>query len=53
MFFCGTGWRAAEVLWYADVMGLGNISLYDGGWNEWSGNTGNEAGPVITEELQK
>lgn len=40
-FYCGTGWRAAEVLWYADVMGLENISLYDGGWNEWSGNTGN------------
>ncbi|MPU17339.1 thiosulfate sulfurtransferase, partial [Acinetobacter baumannii] len=35
MFFCGTGWRAAEVLWYADVMGIENISLYDGGWNEW------------------
>lgn len=40
-FYCGTGWRAAEVLWYADVIGLENISLYDGGWNEWSGNTGN------------
>lgn len=35
-FFCGTGWRAAEVLTYADVMGLKNISLYDGGWNEWT-----------------
>lgn len=35
-FFCGTGWRAAEVLFYSDVMGLKNISLYDGGWNEWS-----------------
>lgn len=35
-FYCGTGWRAAEVLIYADVMGLKNISLYDGGWNEWS-----------------
>ncbi len=53
MFFCGTGWRAAEVLWYADVMGLEKISLYDGGWNEWSGNAGNEAGPVTTGEPQK
>ncbi|WP_045524393.1 sulfurtransferase [Neobacillus niacini] len=35
-FYCGTGWRAAEVLFYADVLGLENISLYDGGWNEWS-----------------
>jgi 3-mercaptopyruvate sulfurtransferase SseA len=45
-FFCGTGWRAAEVLTYADVMGVKNISVYDGGWNEWSGNTGNPANPI-------
>lgn len=47
-FFCGTGWRAAQVLTYADVMGLKNVSLYDGGWNEWSGNTGNPANPIET-----
>lgn len=35
-FYCGTGWRAAEILIYADAMGWGNISLYDGGWHEWS-----------------
>ncbi len=52
-FYCGTGWRAAEVLIYADVMGLKNISLYDGGWNEWSGNTGNPANPIETGEPQK
>ena len=46
-FFCGTGWRAAEVLTYADVMGLKNISLYDGGWYEWSANKNN---PVETGE---
>ncbi|WP_026022334.1 rhodanese-like domain-containing protein [Clostridium senegalense] len=47
-FYCGTGWRAAEVLYYADVMGVKNIALYDGGWNEWSGNTGNEPNPIET-----
>ena len=52
-FFCGTGWRAAEVLLYADVIGVKNASVYDGGWNEWSGNTGNEAGPVETGEPKK
>jgi len=52
-FFCGTGWRAAEVLTYADVMGLKNISLYDGGWNEWSGNTGNPANPIEKGEPKK
>ncbi len=35
-FYCGTGWRAAETLIYADAMGWENISLYDGGWHEWS-----------------
>lgn len=52
-FFCGTGWRAAQVLIYADVMGLKNISLYDGGWNEWSGNTGNTPSPTATGEPKK
>lgn len=46
-FYCGTGWRAAEVLFYADVLGLKNISLYDGGWNEWSMDPSN---PVETGE---
>jgi len=35
-FYCGTGWRASEVLFYAYVMGYTNSSLYDGGWLEWS-----------------
>ncbi len=37
-FYCGTGWRASEVWIYADAMGLKNISVYDGGWKEWSEN---------------
>lgn len=52
-FFCGTGWRAAQVLTYADVMGVKNISLYDGGWNEWSGNTGNPANLIEVGEPKK
>lgn len=35
-FYCGTGWRAAEVLFDAYVMGYDNASMYDGGWLEWS-----------------
>ena len=35
-FYCGTGWRASEVWFYAQAMGLENISIYDGGWKEWS-----------------
>jgi len=35
-FYCGTGWRATEVLFYSYVMGYTNVSIYDGGWLEWS-----------------
>lgn len=35
-FYCGTGWRASEAFFYAYVMGWKNISVYDGGWYEWS-----------------
>ena len=36
IFYCGSGWRAAEVLIYAEEIGLNRISLYDGGWYEWT-----------------
>jgi thiosulfate/3-mercaptopyruvate sulfurtransferase len=35
-FYCGTGWRASEAFFYAHLMGWTNISVYDGGWLEWS-----------------
>lgn len=40
-FFCGSGWRAAEVLFYSEVMGANNNSLYSNGWMEWSENKSN------------
>ncbi len=35
-FYCGTGWRASEAFFYAYLMGFKQISVYDGGWMEWS-----------------
>ncbi|MEJ2247847.1 MAG: rhodanese-like domain-containing protein, partial [Acidobacteriota bacterium] len=35
-FYCGTGWRASEAFFYAYLMGWERISVYDGGWFEWS-----------------
>ena len=35
-FYCGTGWRASEAFFYAYLMGFNQISVYDGGWLEWS-----------------
>jgi thiosulfate/3-mercaptopyruvate sulfurtransferase len=41
MFSCGSGWRAAEILTYANVIGLKNVSLYSDGWIGWSFNKDN------------
>ena len=35
-FYCGTGWRASEAFFNAWLMGWSDISVYDGGWYEWS-----------------
>lgn len=42
-FFCGSGWRAAETMWDALVLGYDNVSLYSDGWIGWS----NEGNPYI------
>ena len=40
-FLCGGGWRAAEVLIFARVMGLSHTSLYSDGWIGWSNDRTN------------
>ncbi len=35
-FYCGTGWRASETWFYAQLMGWPSVCVYDGGWFEWS-----------------
>jgi thiosulfate/3-mercaptopyruvate sulfurtransferase len=35
-FYCGTGWRASETWFYAYLQDWPRISVYDGGWFEWS-----------------
>lgn len=36
VFYCGTGWRASLAFCLAKLMGDKDISVYDGGWYEWS-----------------
>ncbi|UYM16333.1 rhodanese-like domain-containing protein [Endozoicomonas euniceicola] len=45
-FMCGSGWRAAEIYYYAGIAGLNNISVFSDGWIGWS-NAGlpTETGP--------
>jgi thiosulfate/3-mercaptopyruvate sulfurtransferase len=40
-FYCGTGWRGSEAFFNAWFMGWPDISLYDGGWFEWSADDAN------------
>ena len=40
-FMCGGGWRAAEVLTFAQVIGISNASLYSDGWIGWSNDREN------------
>ena len=44
-FMCGGGWRAAEVLTFAQVIGVAHASLYSDGWIGWSNDRSN---PVVT-----
>jgi len=40
-FYCGTGWRGSEAFYNAWLMGWPNVSVFDGGWYEWSNDTEN------------
>lgn len=48
-FYCGTGWRGSEAWFNAWLMGWNNISVYDGGWFEWSSDPENPIGTGIPE----
>ncbi|MBL7128121.1 MAG: sulfurtransferase [Ignavibacteria bacterium] len=40
-FYCGTGWRGSEAFFNAWLMGYPKVSVYDGGWFEWSNDPKN------------
>ena len=40
-FYCGTGWRGSEAWFNAWLMGWPRVSVYDGGWYEWSADPAN------------
>ena len=40
-FYCGTGWRGSEAWFNAWLMGWPMVSVYDGGWFEWSNDPKN------------
>ena len=40
-FYCGTGWRGSEAFFNAYLMGWKKVSVFDGGWFEWSNDPAN------------
>jgi thiosulfate/3-mercaptopyruvate sulfurtransferase len=59
-FYCGTGWRASETFFYAHLMGWDRVSVYDGGWLEWSRDPANpseqsvpsdECAPLVPDQV--
>ena len=40
-FYCGTGWRGSEAWINAWLMGWPRVSVFDGGWFEWSSDPAN------------
>ncbi len=40
-FYCGTGWRGSEAFFNAWLLAWPRVSVYDGGWFEWSSDPDN------------
>ncbi len=51
-FYCGTGWRASLAFFYAWLMGWERISVYDGGWFEWSSPDLPDAKPLFVKKVR-
>ena len=49
-FYCGNGWRASEVWWYAQAMGYENNQIYSSGWMRWKNDQEN---PVSTGDITR
>lgn len=49
-FYCGTGWRGSEAFFNAWLMGWSRVSVFDGGWFEWSNNPENPYETGVPEE---
>jgi molybdopterin synthase sulfurtransferase len=48
-FYCGTGWRGSEAFFNAWLMGWPRVSVFDGGWFEWSNDPDNPTETGIPE----
>lgn len=51
-FYCGTGWRGSEAFFNAWLMGWPRVSVFDGGWFEWSRDERNPWETGVPEKLR-
>lgn len=49
-FYCGTGWRGSEAWFNAWLMGWPKVSVFDGGWFEWSNDPTNPRETGVPED---
>jgi 3-mercaptopyruvate sulfurtransferase SseA len=49
-FYCGTGWRGSEAFFSAWLLGWPRVSVYDGGWFEWSNDPANPIETGVPED---
>lgn len=52
-FYCGTGWRGSEAFFNAWLMGWQRVSVFDGGWFEWSNDPSNPFETGAPEKINK
>ncbi|MFA9388346.1 MAG: sulfurtransferase [Prolixibacteraceae bacterium] len=50
-YYCGTGWRGSEAWFNAWLMGWPRVSVFDGGWFEWSNDPENHYETGIPENM--
>ncbi len=50
-FYCGTGWRGSEAFINAWLLGWPRVSVFDGGWFEWSNDESNPIETGIPEQV--
>lgn len=51
-FYCGTGWRGSEAFYNAWLMGWPRVSVFDGGWFEWSNDPKNKYETGVPEVVE-
>ena len=51
-FYCGTGWRGSEAFYNAWLMAWPRVSVFDGGWFEWSNDPENPYETGVPVEIE-